>query len=142
LSDAEPLAKLGCWADAIQGFDCVAGYTAFGDVFLRDSSSGQYGLLFPLREHLEPLDQQSLNDLQRLLATPVVVEKLLRLADLEILESRLGPLQASQVYFPVPYPFIGGSGALDTYDKGDVWAFLELVGQFHGYGDAIRVITE
>lgn len=134
--------QLGCWATAIQGFDSVAGHTAFGDVFVRDSQSGQFGLLFPFREHLEPLDQRSVADLQRLLEAPVVMEKLLRLDDLATLESRLGPLRPNQVYFPVPYPFIGGSGALDTYDKGDVWVFVELVGQFHGYGDAIRVTTE
>lgn len=30
---------------------------------------------------------------------------------------------------PVPYPMLGGSGAPETYDKGNVWVFLDIVGQ-------------
>ena len=39
-------------------------------------------------------------------------EELCQPAAVADLEGRLGPLKANEVYFPVPYPCLGGSGAL------------------------------
>jgi hypothetical protein len=63
-----------------------------------------------------------------------VIEQVLRPADVSILEGRLGKLLEEEVFIPVPYPFLGGSGRLDTYEKGNVWVFAGLVGQAHGIG--------
>jgi hypothetical protein len=60
---------------------------------------------------------------------PDVVTHVLRPHLLEALSVRLGPLRTDEVYYPVPYPFIGGSGAPETFDKGNVWVFARLVGQ-------------
>jgi hypothetical protein len=46
----------------------------------------------------------------------------------ERVRARIGDPAANQVYLPVPYPFLGGSGEPDTYDKGDVWVFWSIVG--------------
>ena len=43
----------------------------------------------------------------------------------------LGPLADDQVYIPQPYPFLGGSEALETYDKGDAWVFMNIVAQMY-----------
>ena len=43
-----------------------------------------------------------------------------------------GPLAPGQVYIAKPYPFLAGSEKPDTYSKGNVWVFLELVAQMHG----------
>jgi hypothetical protein len=44
----------------------------------------------------------------------------------------VGALEPEQVYYPCPYPFIGGSDEPTTYSKGNVWVFADLVGQTHG----------
>ncbi|TMB28613.1 MAG: DUF1851 domain-containing protein [Deltaproteobacteria bacterium] len=57
------------------------------------------------------------------------VEQFLRPNDLRLLQSRLGELGPEQVYYPVPYPCLGGSGELSTFDRGDVWVFVDLRGR-------------
>ena len=49
--------------------------------------------------------------------------------DLRLLQARLGELGPEQVYYPVPYPCLGGSGELSTFDRGDVWVFVDLRGR-------------
>ena len=44
-----------------------------------------------------------------------------------------GPLKPGQVYIAKPYPFLGGSEAPETYGQGDVWVFLDIVAQAHGF---------
>ena len=44
----------------------------------------------------------------------------------------VGPLGDLEVYIPCPYPMAGGSCEPDTYEKGNVWVFMELVGITHG----------
>nr|WP_232542168.1 T6SS immunity protein Tdi1 domain-containing protein [Nocardia bovistercoris] len=44
----------------------------------------------------------------------------------------LGPLADEQVYIATPYPFLGGSEEPDTYSVGQVWVFLDVVGQLLG----------
>jgi hypothetical protein len=56
------------------------------------------------------------------------------LAELESLAERLGGLEAEEVYYPVPHPAIGGSGAIETYEKGNLWVFVEIAGQNRGLG--------
>ena len=48
---------------------------------------------------------------------------------------RVGALGDEEVYIPCPYPFLGGSGELTTYQKGRLWEFLHLVGQMRGLGE-------
>ena len=43
------------------------------------------------------------------------------------------PLKPGQVYIAKPYPFLGGSEAPETYGQGDVWVFLDIVAQAHGF---------
>jgi hypothetical protein len=62
------------------------------------------------------------------------IEQFLRPDDLRLLEAQLGELGPEEVYYPVPYPCLGGSGDLSTFDKGDVWVFADLLGQSLGVG--------
>ncbi len=66
------------------------------------------------------------------LATPEVVTHVLRPQLLAALEARLGQLAVDEVYYPVPFPFLGGSGAPETFAKGNVWVFASIVGQSWG----------
>ncbi|MEE8625649.1 MAG: hypothetical protein V3T19_09940 [Acidiferrobacterales bacterium] len=53
----------------------------------------------------------------------------LQQADYQRLTGSVGSLGAAECYFPVPYRALGGSGALSTYDKGNVWIYPDLYGQ-------------
>ena len=72
---------------------------------------------------------------KQVLKDPGFVDGILRPNDLAALATRVGALGEQDVYFPVPYPCIGGSGALETYDKGNVWVFMELLGRTMGVGE-------
>jgi hypothetical protein len=50
------------------------------------------------------------------------------------LQKRLGTLKSEEVYYPIPFPCLGGSSALSSYGKGDVWVFADLIGQIIGVG--------
>jgi hypothetical protein len=136
---AEPLLVegwLGCWAKHMGRFSQFVGTTSFGDVFLHDPASGQYGLLCPLSGDRFPIDCHDRETfLNGFLADPTIVEQLARPSDVAELQERLGLLADDEVYIPCPYPFVGGSGELSTYQKGRVWEFLELVGLFRGLGE-------
>ena len=58
-----------------------------------------------------------------------VLRDVLRRADYQRLTGSVGSLGAEECYFPVPYRALGGSGALNTYDKGNVWIYPDLYGQ-------------
>jgi hypothetical protein len=127
---------LGCWAKHMGRFSQVAGHTSFGDVFLRDPDSGQYAVLCPLTGERFPTscyDRKTF--LNRFLGDPGIIERFARPTDVEQLRQRLGSLENEEVYIPCPYPFVGGSGELSTYQKGGLWEFIELVGLFHGLGE-------
>ena len=51
------------------------------------------------------------------------------------IEQRLGPLIVGEVFIPEPYPFLGGDLSIESYAKGNVWTYAELVGSLQGVGD-------
>jgi len=48
-------------------------------------------------------------------------------------KQHVGALEKEEVYIPQPYPFLGGSDDPNTYGKGNVWVFIDLVAQSHGH---------
>ena len=48
---------------------------------------------------------------------------------LEKVQAHCGELAEDQVYIATPYPCVGGSGAPETYQKGDVWVYLSISAQ-------------
>ena len=125
---------LGCWSGVTGRFSLVVGYTAFGDFFLLDPSSQQYAVLYTIGPELVPIDFFGAESFRGFLADPGVVNELGRPEKVAALELLCGPLNPDEVYIPVPYPFLGGSGELDTYSRGNVWTFADLVGQCQGVG--------
>ena len=128
-----PSSRLGPWEKALGRFREVLGHTALGTFFLRDPDDGACIALYPLRAGNNASGIGQFSDgaqLEReILGDVAMRDELCRPADVAELEARLGPLTANEVYFPVPYPCLGGSGALSTYDKGDVWVFANILGQ-------------
>jgi len=86
-----------------------------------DSNAKKYG---PFREVQEFEAEVLLN--------PAFAAVCLPPEDIELVAGRLGPLSTDEVFYPVPYPSLGGSCDLATYEKGNVWVFADLAGQMRG----------
>ena len=130
-----PLAsKSARWAYRIQAhYPNVFGFSAFGDLFVCSQDGHQIAVVLTNLPKLEQLNFDSIESFTSIFLTNAgIVEQVLRKADYDKLASRLGPLGDDQCFFPVTFPQMGGSGALDTYDKGDVWVHLDLLGQVMG----------
>ena len=129
-------ADLGCWESVVGEFTQVAGYTFFGDFFLRDPETDYYAVLCTIRPGLIPLNYQGREAFEGFLATERVRNHLLRVQDVAKLEQMIGELGADEVYVPEPYPFLGGDESLESYARRKVWVFVDLVGQMQGVGES------
>jgi hypothetical protein len=137
LDPPRPASDLGCWAEVSGRFSLVAGYTAFGNFFLLDPTTQQYAVLYTIGPELVPTNFLGSEAFaSQFLTDAGIVQHLGRPDDVAALEERLGPLAPDEVFIPEPYPFLGGSGELNTFGKGNVWVFADLVGQTQGVGQA------
>jgi hypothetical protein len=126
-------AKAPIWAGVAPRHPLVFGLSAFGDLFLCTGDQRETALLTTTHPQVVPLRCDALQDFERVfLADPKVQEDVLRASDFEILVTRLGSLSLEECFYPVPYPALGGSGALETYEKGDAWVHLHIYGQVMG----------
>jgi hypothetical protein len=111
-------------------FRAVIGYTAWGDFFLRNPDTKQIAVLYAFKPELVPLTFDSVERFKaEYLSASEVQRHLIRPERLDAVEARLGHLAEGEVFIPEPYPFLGGSDAPETYVKGNVWVFIDLVGQ-------------
>jgi len=129
---------LGSWEGPLGQYREVVGYSYLGSLFVRDPVKREYLVLHPLNYGNNARRYGSFGSTAEfesaVLRDAAFVDEILRPPDLAELEQRLGSLGPDQVYFPVPYPLIGGSGELSTFQKGNVWVFADLVGQTLGVG--------
>jgi hypothetical protein len=65
----------------------------------------------------------------QILANPEVVQTLLRPNEVSVLVQRLGKPDHETVFYPVPLPSLGGSGELNTFEKGGLREYLAIVAQ-------------
>ena len=127
--------ELGCWSGVTNEFTQVLGYTNFGNFFLKNPGTDQIAILYTIEPEVVPTNFTDLNELiEALLNDKDIEAQLLRSSDTAILIKRLGNLLDEEVFFPEPYPFLGGTGELESYSKGNVWVFADLVGQSQGVG--------
>jgi hypothetical protein len=133
LPEPRPSSDLGAWATLAGEYCLVVGYTSFGDFFLRHLRTKEFAILTTMCPSVTALGYDERTSFEsEFLGAEGVIEQVLRPADVSLLEERLGELLADEIFIPVPYPFLGGSGSLDSYEKGNVWVFAGLVGQAHG----------
>lgn len=122
------------WTPHFPEFDTVVGYSDLGHVFLRNSRSREYLVLHPYLKGGK--NYGVFADLpefeETLLKEPGFAGYVLGIDHVEAIRRLQGPLGADEVYIAKPYPFLGGSEEPETYGKGDVWVFLEIVAQAHG----------
>ena len=115
-------------------YDEIVGFSNFGLFFFRDSKASEYGILHPFIPSIKDygrFDTQS-DFHSTVLTDPYFVGCYLRPDDLAALSSSVGELGDEDIYIPQPYPHMGGSNKLETYDKGNVLVFAEIVAQTHG----------
>lgn len=128
----EPLSSevLDEWVNLAGEFSLVKGYTDFGDLFLINPKSNEVAILFTMENTIEPMgftDWQRFVD--RVLLNPGFQEDVMDFAFRDKVRTHCGELGEEEVYIATPYPFIGGSGAPDTYKKGNVWVYLAISSQ-------------
>ncbi|WP_459961410.1 T6SS immunity protein Tdi1 domain-containing protein [Nocardia sp. IFM 10818] len=123
------------WAEHFPQFDTVVGYTDLGHAFLMSSRTGEYGVLDPYSAGAKRYGvfTEVTDFIDKVLFDPSFVTYVLQPDHVAAIRKRLGPLAADEVYIATPYPFLGGSEHPDSYDKGGVWVFFDLVAQAHGF---------
>jgi hypothetical protein len=121
------------WAARLSGYSDVFGFSPFGDLFVCSSDGTQIALLRTERPELISLKFPSREEFSEVfLRNQNILQSVFRAADYNSLVERLGVPSPEDCFFPVPYPAIGGSGKLDTYQSGNVWVYLSIYAQTLG----------
>ena len=127
-------ARRECWANQFPQHSEIVGYSRLGHVFMRDPASDEYIVLHPFKGAAKSYGSfESAGEFEAsVLKDAGFMEYVLRPSHVAAIRERLGSLDKDQVYIPQPYPFIGGDESVESYDKGDIWVMLQIVGQMGG----------
>ena len=122
---------LGRWAVHFPTYAEVVGYSALGHFFLRNPGAKEYAVLHPFKKAAKSYGSFStLAEFeQNLLMEPGFQSYVLAPGHVQEIARRAGPRRPEEIYIPQPYPFLGGSCEPETYDKGNVWVFADIVAQ-------------
>ena len=125
---------LGPWAAEFPLYTDVVGYSSLGHVFMRDPSIKDYAVLHPFKSAAKSYGEHaSTTEFERaILCEEGFGSYVLRHQHVEAIARLLGPLGKDEVYIPQPYPILGGSDSPETYSKGNVWVFVNIVAQAVG----------
>lgn len=134
LFSSRPSSDLGAWASSFPNHTEVVGYSSLGHFFLRNPDDLDYIVLHPFKRAAKSYGSyKSVEEFEtEILKEPGFELYVLRSDHVAELLQHLGPLAENQVYIPKPYPFLGGSEALETYEKDDAWVFMHVVAHMHG----------
>jgi len=126
-------AKAPRWAARAPRYSFVFGLSPFADLFVCSEDQKLIAVIATERPELIELKFESLAAFEKdFLSNTSVRQHFFREADNAALCARLGPLNSEQCFYPVPFRSVGGSGDLNTYEKGNVWVHLDLYGQTVG----------
>ncbi|WP_454300287.1 T6SS immunity protein Tdi1 domain-containing protein [Salana multivorans] len=128
-----PLAELDVWEGNLGVFTHVFGHSFLGHLFVW-SPDHHYGIAYPYLGRYKDYGVYETPTAfqEEILEDPYVRRSIFQEDLLPKLRERLGPCESGEVYYPVPYEILGGSGAPETYDKGSLTVWASLVGQVHG----------
>lgn len=134
LPSPRPTTALGCWESQLPSFTHVVGYSWLGHIFLLNEETDEYAVLYPFRQAYKGYEMfNSLVEFESaVLKDEGFAEYVLKPDHQTAIRELVGPLNAEEIYIPLPYPFLGGTELPDIYSKGNVWTFAELVGMSHG----------
>ena len=111
-------------------FNKILGHSAFGDLFVQNPDTNQIGVFVAAELKLVDVGHDAVDEFtSKFLEDPSVASEFLRQDDLSKLIDLHDDLGKEEVFYPVPHPVIGGSGNLDTYQKGNVFTNLEILAQ-------------
>lgn len=121
------------WAESYPPYDTVFGYSDLGHAFLMSSRTGEYGIFDPYSPGVKDYGvfTEVTDFVSQVLFDPSVITYVLQPGHVAAIRKLLGPLGDDEVYIATPYPFLGGSEAPESYQKGGVWVFFDLVAQAH-----------
>lgn len=108
----------------------VVGYTAMGNALLRDPAAGRYAVLPAFYGDGTPRDvgrYASLAEFETRYLRQPAARGVLLVELATAVHRQYGPLGRDQVYIPIPYPMFAKTPT--SYDRGDYWVFMDLVGQ-------------
>ncbi len=127
--------SLGCWEQHIPNYDQVIGYSVLGHIFIFNTETNEYAVVHPYQKSMKQYGSfESFAAFEtQIIQDPEFVDYVFRPEHSQDVQAFVGPLENEEVYYPCPYTFIGGSGEVSTYSKGNVWVFMEVVGQTHGF---------
>lgn len=137
LNPPRPLSALGCWESQLPAFTHIVGYSGLGHFFLNNEETREYAVCYPYRQAYKSYGSfESIAAFEAtVLLDPGFVEYVLKPEHQSAIRERIGALQAEEVYIAEPYPFLGGSEEADSYGRGNLWTFAELVGIAQGLDD-------
>ena len=129
-----PTSRIGCWRQHFPKYDTIVGYSDLGHFFLRASTDNEYIVLYPFKKAAKSYGifaaTQDFED--SVLKEVGLSEYVLRSDHVSAIRNRLGLLEKEDIYIPHPYPFLGGSDKPETYAKGNVWVFMDIVARMQG----------
>ena len=135
LPSPKPISSLGCWESQLPHFTEVVGYSWLGHFFLKNAQTNEFAVLHPFRQAYKNYGNfKSVVEFElSVLADESFSEYVLKPKHQLAIKALIGELGQEEVYIPTPYPFLGGNEEPETYMKGNVWVFAELVGISHGF---------
>lgn len=133
LEEPHPLTELPPLGGNLGSFTHYVGYSVLGHVLIANPESGEFGVHYPLQNGFKSYGSMPREQFQRqVLDDPGFRDFAVPADHIARVAAHAGPLDPGQVYMPVPYPFLGGSGAPETYDRGHFGVFISLVSQMQG----------
>lgn len=121
------------WAKKVPKYPLVFGHSAFGHLFVSNEDQSFLAVIVTERPEFIELKLNSVQSFKDdFLKNEGVLRDFFGVDRYGQLVERLGEPLEAECYFPVPYPASGGSGALDSYQKGNIWVHLDIYGQMIG----------
>jgi len=118
------------WSSFADRFQKIWGHNAYGDLFLQDPENSDIAILYTINPELIPTRYSSIQVFEEeILSEPEYAEELIQPDKTEAIIERLGPLKEAEVYIANPYQFLGGDGSPESYSIGNIWVYLDLIGQ-------------
>jgi len=128
-----PVSLVESWHLDQNGFDKIIGYTSLGSLFLQSTDLREFAVLYPLLPSNNAKKYAGIgtvDNFERLILSDAdFIDICLEPEKVSILTETVGILDSFEVYYPAPFPCLGGSGDIETYSKGNVWAFMEILRQ-------------
>ena len=121
------------WARKVPKYPLTFGFSAFAHLFICSEDKTTLAVVVTERLEFVELNISSIEVFtDTFLKNAKVLSDFFHCERYGLLVDRLGTPSDAECFFPVPYPVNGGSGALDTYQKGNIWVHLDLYGQMMG----------